>query len=314
MPEHAGPSEPPVRLIASDLDGTVLGHDFRFRPRTVAAITAARDAGIQVVFVTGRPSRWLHPLHEQLDDVGVVICSNGAVIYDPGTERILEASVFDVGDALPVVEDITRACPGSLFAAETLDTVHTDLGWSRTDRMEIEGITEAPLTESLTPGTEVVKLLAKLDDADPAAYFERVREIVGDRLSVTHSVAAAPLVEMGQRGLTKARTLERFAAELGISSAEVMAFGDMPNDLEMLTWAGRGYAMADGHPGVVAAVPRTAPAFTEDGVAQVIEEYLASVSGDRARDGADDRTRDRADDRAPEGARRHDGEKETDRA
>ena len=144
----------------------------------------------------------------------------------------------------------------------------------------------------------MVKLLAKLDDADPAAYFERVREIVGDRLSVTHSVAAAPLVEMGQRGLTKARTLERFAAELGVSSAEVMAFGDMPNDLEMLTWAGRGYAMADGHPGVVATVSRTAPAFTEDGVAQVIEQYLASVPGDHVHDCAGE----------------HAGEKETDRA
>ena len=87
---------------------------------------------------------------------------------------------------------------------------------------------------------------------------------------------------MGQRGLTKARTLEHFAAELGISRHEVMAFGDMPNDLEMLTWAGRGYAMADGHPGVVAAVERTAPAFTEDGVAHVIERYLAGEAHDAA--------------------------------
>jgi len=272
-PEHAA-DQPPVRLIASDLDGTVLGRDFRFRPRTVAAITAARDAGIHVVFVTGRPMRWLDPLHEQLDDVGVVICSNGAVIYDPGAERVLEASLFDVSEALPVMADVAREFPDSLFAAETLERVYTDHGWSRTDRMEIRHITEAPVKESLAPGTEVVKLLAKLDGADPNRYFEHVREIVAGRLSVTHSVAAAPLVEMGQRGLTKARTLEHFAAEHGISHREVMAFGDMPNDLEMLTWAERGYAMADGHPHVVATVGRTAPAFTEDGVAQVIEAYL----------------------------------------
>ncbi|RKQ33707.1 HAD-IIB family hydrolase [Kocuria tytonis] len=274
MPEHLRAEGRPVRLIASDLDGTVIGHDFRFRPRTLAAIAAARDAGIQVVFVTGRPKRWLDPLHEQLEDVGVVICSNGAVIYDPGTEEVLGASVFEVNEALPVIEDVRRAFPDSLFAAETLDRVHTDHGWSRTDRMELRDIVEAPVTESLEPGTEVVKLLAKLDGADPEHYFERVRDVVAGRLAVTHSVAAAPLVEMGQRGLTKARTLERFAAGLGISRDEVMAFGDMPNDLEMLTWAGRGYAMADGHPGVVAAVERTAPAFAEDGVAQVIEHYL----------------------------------------
>lgn len=276
------PGRGPVRLIASDLDGTVLGPDFRFRPRTLEAITAARDAGIQVVFVTGRPKRWLDPLHEQLDDAGVVICSNGAVVFDPGTQRVLSANGFDVAEALPVIEDVRRAFPDSLFAAETLDAVHTDHGWARTDRMEIRDVTEAPVTETLRPGTAVVKLLAKLDGADPDTYFEAVLDVVAGRLAVTHSVAAAPLVEMGQRGLTKARTLERFAAELGISRHEVMAFGDMPNDLEMLTWAGRGYAMADGHPGVVAAVERTAPAFTEDGVAQVIERYLAGDEHDTA--------------------------------
>ena len=152
------PGRAPVRLIASDLDGTVLGPDFRFRPRTLEAIAAARDAGIQVVFVTGRPKRWLDPLHEQLDDVGVVICSNGAVVFDPGTERVLHANGFDVSEALPVIEDVRRAFPDSLFAAETLDAVHTDHGWARTDRMEIRDVTEAPVTETLRAGAQVVKL------------------------------------------------------------------------------------------------------------------------------------------------------------
>lgn len=264
----------PIRMIATDLDGTVLGHDFRIRPRTVEAITAAREAGILVVFVTGRPRRWLHPLHEHLEDVGVVICSNGAVVYDPATDRIIESSVFDIAQAYPLMAEITEAFPGTLFAAETLHGVFMDPGWSRTDRMEVSELEEAPLTDSLKGGTDVVKILTKLDGAVPQEYYESVHGLVAGRLAVTHSVAAAPLVEMGQRGLTKARTLERFAAQRCIASEHVMAFGDMPNDLEMLTWAGRGYAMADGHPAVVAAVGRTAPPFEEDGVAQVIEEYL----------------------------------------
>ncbi|MEX3600158.1 HAD family hydrolase [Kocuria carniphila] len=261
-------------MIASDLDGTVLGPDFRFRPRTVEAVTAARDAGIHVVFVTGRPKRWLHPLHEQLEDVGVVICSNGAVVYDLKTERIMETSLFDVREAFGIMGEISALFPKTLYAAETLDRVFTDPGWSRSDRMEIFPVEEAPIKDCLPHGAGVVKLLAKLDGAVPNEYFEHVRDLVDGRLAVTHSVAAAPLVEIGQRGLTKARTLERFAAEHGIASEHVMAFGDMPNDLEMLTWAGRGYAMADGHPGVVTAVGRTAPPFDEDGVAQVIENYL----------------------------------------
>lgn len=264
-------------MIASDLDGTVLGPDFRFRPRTVQAITAARDAGIHVVFVTGRPKRWLHPLHEQLEDVGVVICSNGAVVYDLPTERVIETSLFGAAEALGIMTEISQRFPGTLYAAETLDRVFTDPGWSRSDRMEVFPVEEAPIKDCLPPGVGVVKLLAKLDGAGPNDYFEHVRDLVDGRLAVTHSVAAAPLVEIGQRGLTKARTLERFAGELGISSQEVMAFGDMPNDLEMLTWAGRGYAMKDGHPAVVTAVGRTAPPFAEDGVAQVIENYLEST-------------------------------------
>ncbi|WP_223286350.1 HAD family hydrolase [Kocuria atrinae] len=136
-------------MIASDLDGTVLGPDFRFRPRTVEAITAARDAGIHVVFVTGRPKRWLHPLHEQLEDVGVVICSNGAVVYDLQTERIIETSLFDVGEAFGIMGEISERFPKTLYAAETLDRVFTDPGWSRSDRMEIFPVEEAPIKDCL---------------------------------------------------------------------------------------------------------------------------------------------------------------------
>ena len=260
----------PVKLIASDLDGTVLGHDFRFRPRTVDAILAAQAHGIHVVFVTGRPTRWLDPLREQLHHQGVVICSNGAVVYDLTADLVVESCAFPAEEAFAVMDEVTARHPGTLFAAETLEGLYTDHGWSRRGRTEAAG----PLRQALPAGTGIVKLLAKLDAADPHEYVRALTELVAGRLSVTHSVAAAALVEMGPKGLTKARTLERYAAERGIGPHEVMAFGDMPNDLEMLTWAAHGYAMAGGHPAVVRAVGRTAPPFEEDGVAQVIEALL----------------------------------------
>ena len=263
-----------IRMIASDLDGTVLGHDFRFRPRTVDALQAAQAAGIHVVFVTGRPSRWLDPLREQLDHRGVVICSNGAVVYDLAADLVVGSSVFPARDAFVIMEEVTARHPGTLFAAETLEGVFVDPGWSRTDRMEVGAPLVGPLRECVPEASGIVKFLAKLDAADPQEYFRSLMELVAGRLSVTHSVAAAPLVEMGQQGLTKARTLEQYAAEQGIDPQEVMAFGDMPNDLEMLTWAGHGYAMASGHPAVVRAVGRTAPPFDEDGVARVVEALL----------------------------------------
>jgi Cof subfamily protein (haloacid dehalogenase superfamily) len=273
-PDPEVPGAAPIRMIASDLDGTVLGHDFRFRPRTVDAIRAAQASGIHVVFVTGRPMRWLDPLREQLDHEGVVICSNGAVVYDLRADLVVESSLFPARDAFAVMDEVAARHPGTLFAAETLEGVFTDHGWARTDRMEIGDPLVGALRERVPEGQGLVKFLAKLDTADPQEYFRALAELVAGRLSVTHSVAEAPLVEMGQKGLTKARTLEQYAAERGIRPHEVMAFGDMPNDLEMLTWAAHGYAMASGHPAVARAVGRVAPPFEEDGVAQVIEALL----------------------------------------
>ena len=273
-PDPEVPGTAPIRMIASDLDGTVLGHDFRFRPRTVDAIHAAQDSGIHVVFVTGRPMRWLDPLREQLGHEGVVICSNGAVVYDLSADLVVESSLFPARDAFAVMDEVAARHPGTLFAAETLEGVFTDHGWARTDRMEVGAPLVGALRDRVPEDQGLVKFLAKLDTAEPQEYFRALAELVAGRLSVTHSVAAAPLVEMGQKGLTKARTLEQYAAERGIRPHEVMAFGDMPNDLEMLTWAAHGYAMASGHPAVARAVGRTAPPFEEDGVAQVIEALL----------------------------------------
>ena len=273
-PDPEVPGTAPIRMIASDLDGTVLGHDFRFRPRTVDAIHAAQDSGIHVVFVTGRPMRWLDPLREQLGHEGVVICSNGAVVYDLSADLVVESSLFPARDAFAVMDEVAARHPGTLFAAETLEGVFTDHGWARTDRMEVGAPLVGALRDRLPEDQGLVKFLAKLDTAEPQEYFRALAELVAGRLSVTHSVAAAPLVEMGQKGLTKARTLEQYAAERGIRPHEVMAFGDMPNDLAMLDWAGTSYAVAGAHPDVLAAADHVAPGNDEDGVAQVLERWF----------------------------------------
>ena len=82
---------------------------------------------------------------------------------------------------------------------------------------------------------------------------------------------------MGPLGVNKAVTLAEYAAARGIDAADVVAFGDMPNDVEMLGWAGAGYAMASGHPQALAAAALQAPRFEDDGVAQVIESRLAAL-------------------------------------
>jgi hydroxymethylpyrimidine pyrophosphatase-like HAD family hydrolase len=94
-------------------------------------------------------------------------------------------------------------------------------------------------------------------------------------VEAVHSDPEGHLLEMSAPGVTKATALAWLAERLGVPRAEVVAFGDMPNDVPMLLWAGAGYAMSGGHDEALAAAPHVAPPLNEDGVAQVLEQLLA---------------------------------------
>ena len=90
-----------MRLVASDIDGTILGHDGKISDRTVRAFHACREAGVELVFVTGRPPRWLHPLQDRLGHTGTVICSNGAVVWDLEADRLVSARGLQLDAGFP---------------------------------------------------------------------------------------------------------------------------------------------------------------------------------------------------------------------
>ena len=106
-----------MRLVASDIDGTILGHDGKISDRTVRAFHACRDAGVELVFVTGRPPRWLHPLQEQLGHTGRVICSNGAVVWDLEADQLVSARTLAMDAVLELRRIIKQLRPAALFAA-----------------------------------------------------------------------------------------------------------------------------------------------------------------------------------------------------
>lgn len=279
-----------VRLVASDLDGTLIGSDFRFRPRTQEALTSLEEAGIPIVFVTGRPSRWLHPLrelHELRESVaprrdgservpiGAVICSNGALVYDLAGDSVISSSTLDAPTVLEAVARLRARFPAALFSAETLRGVAAEPEWLTRDRTRITDARIGRLETVLEPDDRIVKLLSRLGGAAPEEFMAGVRDEVSDLASVTHSVPQEPLAELARPGLSKAEALAEYCRERGVAPHEVLAFGDMQNDLRMLQWAGYGYALSSGDPAVVAAVERTAPGFDDDGVAQVVEQLLA---------------------------------------
>lgn len=261
------------RLVVSDLDGTLLRSDGTVSERTRRALARVERAGSTVMFATGRPPRWMRPIADQTDHRGISVCSNGAVVYDLHTERVLERHPLAPEVSLRLVEAIRAAVPGVAFGVEFGDS----FGHEPTYRVSAERRHEVfvgELTELLAKPP--VKLLAKHEDYHPDVLLAKAREVVGDLAELTHA-SKVGLLEISKRGISKATTLAAWCAERGISASDVVAFGDMPNDLAMLGWAGMSYAVAGAHPDVLAAVRRRCPSNDEDGVAHVLESLFDLV-------------------------------------
>ncbi|MFF2849945.1 HAD hydrolase family protein [Streptomyces sp. NPDC058001] len=277
----------PPRLIATDLDGTLLRDDKSVSPRTVAALAAAEEAGIEVFFVTGRPARWMDVVSDHLHGHGLAICGNGAAVVDlhggPGDHRFVKIRELPGPRALDVVRLLRAAAPGTSFAVERTGGLHHEPTYPPLHLDPAESVAPAEkllaepaaLSDEGDPVQPVLKLLAYHPELSPDAFLAVARDAVGEHASITRSSPSA-LLEVSGFGVSKASTLAQCCADRGILSGEVVAFGDMPNDVEMLTWAGTSYAMGNAHPDVIAAASGRTVANNEDGVAIVIERILAN--------------------------------------
>ncbi|MEU8520423.1 Cof-type HAD-IIB family hydrolase [Streptomyces sp. NBC_01216] len=279
-PRTQRPAARPPRLIATDLDGTLLRDDKSVSERTVAALAAAEEAGIEVFFVTGRPARWMDVVADHVHGHGLAICANGAAVVDlhaGGT--FLSVRPLDRKGALEVVRTLRSVAPGTSFAVELTSGIHYEPDYPPffLDPGATVATAEKLLFEE-APGAAapVLKLLAQHPELDPDAFLSAAHDAAGDHASFTRSSPTA-LLEISGLGVSKASTLALCCAERGISADEVVAFGDMPNDIEMLRWAGRSYAMGNAHPAVLAAASGHTARNDEDGVAVVVERLLEDV-------------------------------------
>ncbi|MGW0912619.1 HAD family hydrolase [Streptomyces sp. NPDC002784] len=272
----APPLAAPPRLIATDLDGTLLRGDGTLSPRTKAALAAVEQAGIRVVLVTGRPSRSVHVL---LETIGphYVIAANGAAVHAPdGTLEHL--SPIPPPAAAQLVARVRAAVPGVSFSVE----YDQDFGhepdypsWSYGEgAVELVGTAEALVTR--TPARPLLKILAHHPALPLDDFYARALHAAGTSAETTHSTGLS-LVEFSASGVTKASTLIEWSGRLGIASDEIAAFGDMPNDLPMLTAVGRSYAVANAHPEVLATARHRTSSNDEDGVARILEGFIDAL-------------------------------------
>lgn len=262
------------RLLALDLDGTLLDPTGHIRPRSVRALEAARAAGWWVVAATGRPPHMATDLLRATTDAfshGVM--GNGTMICAfPGPELLLERT-FALTTARDVVTRLRQDDERFGFA------LVTDLGFAHergfAERLPaLHGLAEPAADVLHLEGSVAIKLMVFHHDRSAHELLTVLPEVLGTELQVSHLGADA--VEVGPMGIDKGSGLAWLCDRLGVASTDVVAFGDEYNDHSMLQWAGHGVAMGNADDVTKALADEVAPSNADDGVAVVLERLLNS--------------------------------------
>jgi hydroxymethylpyrimidine pyrophosphatase-like HAD family hydrolase len=267
--------KPPVRLIATDIDGTLIRFGGNASARNLAALRAAEAAGVAVVLVTGRAPRSVRLVADALGVHGPAICANGALVADMPSVQLIRDIRIEGELAAQLVADLTTAIPGVVFAWERGLDHGRDEAWPFPAAPVDKTLPHAVIGPVLPHAAGgISKLICHLGGTDPDAVVDQVRRVLGDRAEVS-TATAPPLAEITARGCDKAEALEWLCRRKGIGRDDVLAIGDGPNDLPMLLWAGRGIAMGNAHATVLEAISEKTHTHDEDGFAAVIEAVLA---------------------------------------
>jgi Cof subfamily protein (haloacid dehalogenase superfamily) len=257
------------RLVATDLDGTIVRSDGTISARTAAALERVELAGATLVLVTGRPPRWMSEIVDSVSHRGLAICANGALVYDLHTETIVRTHLIEPDVIAKVVDRLRTMIPDLSFGVEYGTEFAFEARYELV-RRDIKALGGRLIDGDVLVSRAATKLLAYHHASDPDSLMDRAERAVGDLVTVTHSSKNA-LLEMSALGVDKSTGLAELCADLDIPASDVVAFGDMPNDLPMLTWAGRSYAVANAHPAVLAMVRGHTASNDDDGVAQILE-------------------------------------------
>lgn len=261
------------KLIATDLDGTIVAHYGFISDRTKIAFAAAHAAGIHIYFITGRPIRWMKEIKENFN-FGLGVCGNGALLYDFINEKVLEEWSFSVEAQLETVKRLRQVIPPVSFATEIGEhflrekkyVPRWDIGEDNVGVDLIEEVITAP----------ALKMLARCSDGEFSSdeMLALASKALEGIATVTHSNSTDSLLEISAVGVSKGATLSKVAGRLGLTADDCVTFGDNPNDFSMLSWASRSWAMADGHPDLMKYAKFQTDPHQEDGVAKVIEQLL----------------------------------------
>jgi Cof subfamily protein (haloacid dehalogenase superfamily) len=265
----------PYRLLALDLDGTVMGADLVIPDAVCEGVAGLRARGVHVTIATGRMFGATLPFARQLGIADPIICYQGALVRHAQTGAVVVHHTMPPADAAEGVEVLLAA---DIFTIAYIDEKLCIAG-RRPEldaylRFHPEGA--EVVVEPDLPGLVRSSLTTKiLFVAEPDVVGRTLGELgprFAGRLTLTRSHEL--FGELTALGVSKGTALAELAAGLGIAREEVVAIGDQENDLSMITWAGLGLAMGNAIPAVQAAAAAVLPPVVEAGVAEAIRRYF----------------------------------------
>lgn len=255
------------RLVALDIDGTVVDHDGTLPEPVHAAVQRVLAAGARVVLATGRAWHGTVPIFDQLGlPPGPAVSSNGAVSVTYPPLEVVGRVTFDPRD---VIERVAEIAPDALIAVEEVGRGYRLSG--EFPAGDLSGQLEVvPLAELMA---EPVTRVIVRDPQSSADDFLRLAEVLGLH-GVTYFIGYSAWLDIAPEGINKATALADVAADLGIDRADVLALGDGRNDIEMLTWAGRGVALGDAPAEVQAAADHVTGLFADGGTVAELNRWF----------------------------------------
>ncbi len=270
-----------IRLVALDLDGTLVGDDLALRPRTIATVRAVVDRGVHVALVTGRMTSSALPYARELGLRTPLVGLQGALVREmpgPGSRRLGRLLLH-----LPLAGDVARDamawCRAAGLAAHVnhLERMVIPADDDRADdysRWAFGPVLLVPDVDAWVRGP-VTKVISVGAPPLPERVLDRARADFAGRADPT--VSHPMFLEFLAPGVNKGRAVRYLARRLGVDLRDVLAIGDQRNDIEMLLEVGTGVAMADAPEAVRSIARLVAPPLADEGAAQVLEELILGV-------------------------------------
>ena len=267
------PPGKPIRMVAIDIDGTLMRSDKQVTRRTARAIAEAARLGVSIVLASARPPRSVRELHRELGLTTPSVHYNGALIFDALTQTNLLHRPLPRRTARRAVRLARRVDRAVVVSIERLDRWLTDrvdptllVETARNSEPDFVGSLQDCLRDDVTK----LMLLAPPERLGPVR--DRLQAKLGGELAV--HVSDRHVLQLVHREVDKAAAVRWIAERHGIAADEVMAIGDAPNDVGMLRWAGLGVAVENAWPQALAAADAVAPSNDAEGVTAALQRFV----------------------------------------